>query len=125
MESNRSLDGLCSRAPLLVLVEKGLRPEGLLEPGYDWYVLNIDLDLKTISEAEFQGIFSDWKQRVDEKAHTLKKAKNNEIDPEKIKPSELLRSLTIKQLWATILALVATYAAVATFAFWLGGKLKQ
>jgi hypothetical protein len=52
--------------PLLVIIERGLRSEGLLERGYDWYVNWVDLSRAALNEREFQGVFSDWKCRVDE-----------------------------------------------------------
>jgi hypothetical protein len=50
--------------PLLVMVEVGLRDEGLLEPGHDWYVQRIQLEAATLAGKEFLGVFADWKQRV-------------------------------------------------------------
>jgi hypothetical protein len=50
--------------PLLVLVEDGLKYEGLLETGYDWYVMHINLAENLLASAEFQGVFADWKRRV-------------------------------------------------------------
>jgi hypothetical protein len=50
--------------PLLVMVEVGLRNEGLLEPGYDWYVQRIRLDATTLVGREFLGVFADWKKPV-------------------------------------------------------------
>ena len=52
--------------PLLVIIESGLRSEGLLERGYDWYVNWVNLSKAALNEREFQGVFSDWKRRVDE-----------------------------------------------------------
>ena len=49
--------------PLLVIVEKGLKSEGLLEVGYDWYVIWTDLDPASLTESSFVGAFSDWKRR--------------------------------------------------------------
>jgi hypothetical protein len=54
--------------PLMVLVEHGLRSEGLLEKGYDWYVQWVDLDATTLKGAEFRGVFDDWKSRVKSRA---------------------------------------------------------
>lgn len=51
--------------PLFVLVENGLKNEGLLEIGYDWFVKWITLDKSIFSDPEFIGIFSDWKSRVE------------------------------------------------------------
>jgi hypothetical protein len=51
--------------PLLVIVEKGLKSEGLLEVGYDWYVIWSDLDPAMLTEPSFVGAFSDWKRRCE------------------------------------------------------------
>jgi hypothetical protein len=50
--------------PLMVLVEDGLKYEGLLEMGYDWYVMHVNLEESLLASAEFQGVFADWKRRV-------------------------------------------------------------
>ena len=53
--------------PLLVIMEKGLRNDGILEFGYDWYVQTIDLDPKILEGKEFIGVFKDWKKRMQKK----------------------------------------------------------
>lgn len=50
--------------PLLLLVEHGLKSEGLLEKGYDWYVLWVDIQRMPFSDPESAGVFADWKQRL-------------------------------------------------------------
>lgn len=52
------------KQPLLVIVEKGLRNEGLLEFGYDWYVQWVNVDPAIVEGREFVGVFADWKKRV-------------------------------------------------------------
>lgn len=56
--------------PLLVIVEQGLRSEGLLETGYDWYIQWVDTDVSIVNDQEFAEIFADWKKRVDEHNQT-------------------------------------------------------
>ncbi len=51
--------------PLLVIVQEGLRSEGLLETGYDWYVQWVTLELDALNRPEFIGVFADWKKRVE------------------------------------------------------------
>jgi hypothetical protein len=51
--------------PLLVIVEDGLKDEGLLEARYDWYVQHVLLSRESLTTPEFQGIFADWKKRVE------------------------------------------------------------
>jgi hypothetical protein len=52
--------------PLLVLVENGIKSEGLLEHGYDWYVKWIDLQDTAFAQPEFIGVFTDWKAAVED-----------------------------------------------------------
>jgi hypothetical protein len=52
--------------PLLVLVENGIKSEGLLEHGYDWYVKWIDLQDTAFAQPEFIGVFTDWKRAVED-----------------------------------------------------------
>jgi hypothetical protein len=54
--------------PLLVMLEDGLKPEGLLEQGNDWYVLTTAIDHPPFSDPESAGVFEDWKKRVTELA---------------------------------------------------------
>jgi len=56
--------------PLLVLVETGIKSEGLLEHGYDWYVKWIELQDTTFAEPEFIGVFTDWKTALGENTKT-------------------------------------------------------
>ncbi len=51
--------------PLLAIVESGLRDEGLLEQGYDWYVKWIRLDPSCLKEPEFLSTFQAWKKNVE------------------------------------------------------------
>lgn len=56
--------------PLLVLVENGLKSEGLLEHGYDWYVKWVNLREADFSDSEFIGVFFDWKKKVEDYQHS-------------------------------------------------------
>ena len=61
--------------PLLVIVEEGVKNEGLMERGYDWYVLTVDDYTPPVDDPMFQAIIADWKKRViqfsEEKMNTL------------------------------------------------------
>lgn len=52
------------RLPLLVIAENGLRKEGLLEPGYDWRVVTVDLAQPLEAEPTFAPIFKSWRKEV-------------------------------------------------------------
>lgn len=62
--------------PLMVMVEDGLKYEGLLEKGYDWYVMHIKPDVNLLASDEFQMVFTDWKRRVE--AYQAQKEKEKE-----------------------------------------------
>ena len=48
--------------PLLVIMEKGLKSDGILEFGYDWYVQHVEIDSKVLEGREFIGVFEDGTQ---------------------------------------------------------------
>lgn len=109
--------------PLLVIVERGLRTEGLLEPGYDWYIQSVDINNSTLHSREFAGVFADWKRRVEE-FHTNKDKKKLSsqaaIDPEKLTVSQIFGALKPAQLWAIVGTLVGALTAVSVSAYKLG-----
>lgn len=103
--------------PLLVVVEKGLRLEGLLEPGYDWYVQSVPLDVAYLNSHEFNGILASWKSKIEN-------SQNQPPSAGKVAPTEI-ENMTIGQLVGTVKpahlwSLVLSSAAVITGAFSLG-----
>jgi hypothetical protein len=49
--------------PLLVIVENGIKSEGLLEPGYDWYVQSVKPELSALTTVQFNGVLAGWKKK--------------------------------------------------------------
>ncbi|HYO55443.1 hypothetical protein [Archangium sp.] len=118
-----------TRRPLLVIVEDGLRPEGLLETGYDWYVQRVELSKATLDTSEFRGILGDWKRKVGEVAGTLSNARprgqGSELDPVKLTIGQILSAVTPAQAWAIAAALITLLGGVASGAYWLGAKFSN
>jgi hypothetical protein len=109
--------------PLLVIVENGIRSEGLLETGYDWYVQWVDINDSTIQKREFLGVFADWKKRVEEYKTSGKKGlskKTTPIDPKELTVSQIIGSLKPSQLWAIIVIVVTAIVAISGAAYKLG-----
>lgn len=52
------------RLPLFVVVEAGLRQDGLLESGYDWRVVNMGLDEAPSAHTVFDATFRSWRKEV-------------------------------------------------------------
>ena len=100
--------------PLLVIVETGLKSEGLLENGYDWYVQTLTIDAAELNSAEFNGVMSSWKEMMLQKPQKALLAKGTE----ELTVAEIFGSLKPAQLWSVIVALGAVIAG----AFALGGR---
>jgi hypothetical protein len=106
--------------PLLVIVENTLKPEGLLDDKYDWYVQRVKIDNETLSSQEFNGVFSDWKNKVKnglENKHSYSFLKNN---LSKITFDDLL-SLNASQIWSIFGAIIALFGG----SFSLGRKFER
>lgn len=110
--------------PLMVIVEAGLRNEGLLERGYDWYVQEVKLEAAALASAEFNGVFASWKRKVLQNTpagekNPEKSSVESPLKPQEMTVGELVGSLKPGQLWSVLGAL----AAVVAGAFALGAKL--
>lgn len=104
--------------PLLVVVEKGLKSEGLLERGYDWYLQEVSIDTKSLNTAEFNGVLASWKSKVST-AENKQVTTPGELDPTKMTVGELIGALKPGHLWGVLIAA----ATVVGGAFALGAKL--
>jgi hypothetical protein len=100
--------------PLLVIVENGLKSEGLLERSHEWYVQWVALEGSALNSNEFSGVLSSWKEKVKEKPKQRPTTAASQATV-----AELLGSLKPGQLWSILGALGAALAA----AFGLGAKL--
>ena len=108
------------KLPLLVIVQDGLKHEGLLEPGYDWYVQSIPLDEAYLSSAQFNGVLASWKEKVKARSETQGAASIDVTpDPSRMTVSEILGRLKPSHLWSVLVALCAALAG----AFSLGAQL--
>jgi len=102
--------------PLLVLVEEGVRPDGLLEKGFDWYVQTVKLESASLNTPVFNGVLASWKAKLARAPEGKLTATTNPTD---MTVAQLLGSLKASQLWSLLVAL----AAVVAGAFALGAKL--
>jgi hypothetical protein len=107
--------------PLMVIVEEGLKSEGLLEKGYDWYVQSVRLIPASLATPEFNGVLASWKEQVSAR----KVDASNTPVPQAPKAAtdmtigELVSGMRPSQLWS----LLGTLAALVAGAFALGAKL--
>lgn len=105
--------------PLLVVVEHGLRDEGLLEARYDWYVQWIELTDDALHTNEFRAVMQDWIGKV--KSHETEPAlARSGHDASALTIKEIFGALTVGQLWAIAAAVASVFVVVATVAYKLG-----
>ncbi|WP_310461234.1 hypothetical protein [Sphaerotilus sp.] len=103
------------KIPLLVIAEDGVRQDGLLENGFDWYVIKAKLDPAFLSSTEFNGVLASWKQKL-----TAAPGKTFPvIAPAEMTVGQLVGALKPTQLWA----LMGSLSALVAGAFTLGAKL--
>lgn len=100
--------------PLMMIVEQGVRSEGLLERGYDWYVQTVKPEPSALTTTEFNGVLSSWKQKLTQRPTKPGTPKN----PTELTIAELIGSMKPSQLWS----LLGSIAVLVAGAFALGGK---
>lgn len=105
--------------PLMVIVEKGVKSEGLLEQGYDWYVQYLETDPSSLNSNEFNGVLASWKKKVFSKKQNQKKS--NFKSPEKMTVSELVGGLKPAHLWSVLGAIFALIVGAFTLGLKLNG----
>jgi len=101
--------------PLMVVVESGLKSEGLLERGNDWYVQWVKPDAAALTTTEFNGVLASWKQKLLQPQRKLPMPKA----AADLTIAELIGSLKPTQLWSVL----ASLAVLVAGAFALGSKL--
>ncbi|MFJ2991821.1 hypothetical protein [Pandoraea sp. NPDC087047] len=100
--------------PLLVIVERGIRAEGLLEPGFDWYVQAVEPKAESLTTIEFNGVLASWKGKLS--AATAKSAAK--VSPSEMTIGELVSGMKASHLYSFLAAMAALIAG----AFALGAK---
>lgn len=101
--------------PIMVLVESGLKSEGLLERGNDWHVQWMAPDVAALHSNEFNGVLASWKDKVSKGTTKIAATKA----PAEMTVAELVGGLKPVQLWSVLAAL----AALVVGAFAAGAKL--
>jgi hypothetical protein len=97
--------------PIFVVVQNGIREEGLLEDKYGWYVYRTQLTIDDLETDEFNGILDDWCSRA-------KSTARPRIDASDLSIGQLLSSLKVTQLWALLGTAITIAAALVTFGAW-------
>jgi hypothetical protein len=84
--------------PLLVIVEEGLRTDGLLEKGYDWYIQSMRPISAALATQEFNGVLASWKAKVLAQKVDAAPA----IQVAELTIGKIVSSMKFTQFWAAI-----------------------
>jgi len=109
--------------PLLVIVEAGLKSEGLLERGYDWFVQWVTPTPEALTSLEFNGVLASWKKKVEARAKGPRSRSSATVAGSPsigdLTIGELISGLRPGQLWSLLGAMAAMLAGAVA----LGAKL--
>jgi len=111
-----------SGLPLLVIVQTGVKREGLLEPGYDWYVQQTPLAASSLATVEFNGVLASWKQKLKEGRPSAEPAASKSIDAGQMTIGQMLSSFKAAQLWAVLTAIVTMVVGAFSLGAYLFSK---
>lgn len=115
--------GYANDLPLLVIAEHGLWEQGVFESMYDWNVYWTDFQPTDFRSERFKGWLQSWKDSV--LAHAARRSHSSALtdsDISKMTIGDLLRRLTVPQLWAVVSALMGLLIAVASFSYRIGAS---
>ncbi|MFY9925005.1 MAG: hypothetical protein WAK51_11040 [Opitutaceae bacterium] len=107
--------------PLLVICEKGLREDGLLEGRYDWKIFWTDFTTPDLYSERFSGFLQSWKKLVDDHVKAaIIGHESSEFDITKLSLKRILGALTLPQLWALLAVVVSLLSSVAAVSYRFG-----
>lgn len=109
--------------PLLVIAQEGIRAEGLIDEGFDWFVKRVDLKCHLADDPEFVAILADYKARVDAAPRAKLPGSGPgqaALAPSEMTVAQLIGSLKASQLWATLAAIIGVVAGAAAVAYQIG-----
>jgi len=98
--------------PILVILEEGIRAEGLLEKGYDWYVMTLPLTQQSLATSEFNGVLASWKTKIGQFNTQKKQIVSSKLEPNQLTIGELVSSLKVSHFWGVLGAIVGLLVAM-------------
>lgn len=101
--------------PLMVIIEEGLKNEGLLEKGHDRYVMWLPPDSSSLNMPKFNGFFASWKKKVEDYNLQKREVCHPVVDPSTLTIGYLLKNLKPSQLWTVLGGVVVLLVAAFTF----------
>jgi hypothetical protein len=104
------------RVPILTLVQKGLKRQGMLSTRLEWVALEADLTTAFLLTAEFRQVFDEWVHYVRQGQVTTRA----ELDPATLNVGYLLSQMKPGQIVGLLTSLLGLLTVVATLSFKIG-----
>ena len=104
--------------PLLVIAEKGLKKEGLIEIGNDWYVHEMEMIPKSLEEKSFELSFEEWSHAV----RNNNRLSSIEESYEKMTIRDFFSKMTMSKIIGFILAFIGLLIAAFSAGIMFRGK---
>lgn len=111
--------------PLLVLLDERVKPDGLLEPGHDWYIARVPLKPESLQTPKINGLVRSWKARVTAAGEAKAAVPSPPVDPANTSIKDLIGALPIKEVWAFVGVLCALLASAFVIGLKLGPLLEK
>ncbi|HWC61915.1 MAG TPA: hypothetical protein VHC44_19665 [Verrucomicrobiae bacterium] len=94
--------------PMLVIIEKELKQEGLLESNFNWYVQRVVPTAASLNTSEFNGVLASWKLKVAQYSKNKKEPGNgaSEFNSAELTIGQLVKGLKPAQFWSVLTALL-------------------
>jgi hypothetical protein len=106
--------------PLLIIVEQGLRRQGMLSDRLEWIAIETDLTPSLLSMEQFQQIFREWLSLVKARATLPRRANLSNAKWTVRDVFGIVANLEAKDAWAVMVAIFAILAAIATASYTIG-----
>lgn len=105
--------------PMLTLVQKGLKRQGMLSDRLEWAALEADLSPSLLTTELFQQVFREWLGLVQSRAAKPVQS-TPAVDPASLTVGELVSLLKANQLWALIATAFGVLSGAAAIAYKVG-----
>jgi hypothetical protein len=106
--------------PILILIEEGLKQQGILGNRSEWFPQMIELSTGIFEDQAFRGVFEDWKRLTRERADGKEKAAQKAIAG--LTMYDLLKGIGIKAGLNVMAALGGALGAAFGAGYWVAQK---
>lgn len=108
-----------------MLLDERVKPDGLLEPGHDWYIARVPLKSDSLQTPKINGLIRSWKTRVTAAGQPKAAVLLPPVDPANTSIKDLIGALPVKEVWALVVVLSALLAGAFAIGLKLGPVLED